>query len=184
MGPLQGKIGAVLIAALCGLAAGIIPAAATPTTFQFSGSFLDGGTASGEITINTYGYLSAPTAITTTTDPFSEYTYALPGDPSNLLSSDTILVLSSPTYNRYLYLDFAQPLTAGDVDNLIPTSSFECDGYASVTYACPAGAGNIRYFASGTAVPEPLTLAIFLSGLVGMTVLLGRRRPRVSLSPL
>jgi hypothetical protein len=184
MGGVRTQIGIALIAAVCGLTAGIVPAAALPTTYQFSGFFLDGGTASGEITLNSYGYLAVPTSITTTTDLFSGYTYAIPGDPSNVSPSDTILVLSSPTYNRYLYLDFAQPLTAGSVDNLIAAASFECDGYASVTFACTAGSSNIRYFANGTAVPEPLTLAIFLSGLVGMALILGRRRRQLRRAPI
>jgi hypothetical protein len=153
----------------------IAPASASPVTYWFTGTFSDGQTASGDFTLNTYGYPTAPTSITTATGLFAGYTYALPSDPSSILDSATVLVLSSPSYNRYLYLDFSQPLTLGGTDNLIAASSFECNGFGSTTNACTANASNIRYFTNGTAVPEPLTLSLFSAGLLGMAFF-GRRK--------
>jgi PEP-CTERM motif len=161
------------------LAVAAVPASALPTTYLFNGTFTDGQTATGDISLNVYGYLATPTSITTTSGLFSGFTYALPGDPSAQPSSN-ILVLSSPNYNRYLYLDFTQPLSSGTLDTLIAGSSFECDTYGSTTNACTGNASQVRYFAAGSAapVPEPSTILIFGAALAGMAAMgaLARRK--------
>lgn len=159
------------------LALAAAPANALPITYNFSGVFDDGQTAMGQLSLDSYGYNSDPTTITTTDGSITGYIYVLGTDPINISPDKTTVDFSRSVPNYYqgfLHLVFDHPLTDGTLDDLVAAQSFECDGYDDGFGNCT---GDIRYFTSGSAAPapEPATLAILGAGLAGIAT---RRRKR------
>ncbi len=157
-----------------------------PGTYIVTGTLNDGGTVSGEFTINVYGYLSAPTSVTTTPGSvLGGQAYTIPPlnpnfQPITFASSVQFTYNYSPT----LQITFLNPIGAGVVDPILigfanAGNSFECDvglgGYCTNGFDPTTG----RYFLSGEAVatPLPAALPLFVGGL-GVVSLLARRRKR------
>ena len=73
--------------------------------------FSDGGTASGTIDLNVYGYVVSGDIITTTGTLLTGSDYVFPSSPSSGYSSGVFSGFAG-AYNLVLYLDVAQPFSA------------------------------------------------------------------------
>lgn len=159
-----------LVAAGALLAAGGSAANALPLTFELEdATFSDGGTMSGEFTLDVYGFLTQPTKITTTAGTnLGGFTYQPPETSANGLS---VVDFFSSTYNRDLHIVFDNPLIDGGYDAIDPNLSYECDGFT-----CPSD--DTRYFTGGAAVAasEPAGLALLSVGFFGFAWFGWRRR--------
>jgi hypothetical protein len=162
-------------------------AQALPITWMLQGvTFDDGGTASGDFTLNQYGFLSSSSIITTSVvNGFSGNTYLFPGGSINpnfdASPPNTFRITFQADSTHALSLDFLYTL---DLNNstinplkLNLSSSFECEG----SYSCYNGSGGtIRYAISGGAVPapEPTTLGLLLIGAAGAVAQMRARKQR------
>lgn len=150
-------------------------------------TFDDGGTLSGVIDVNVYGFLSywsltttAGTHTNTTGGPLAGDTYT-PSINSSINSGTSITFYSStlPAYDGWLTLNFQDSLTTAESNNPIVGLSFECVGFT-----CPNGT-ETRYVTAGyAAVPEAPTWAMMIvgAGLLGLggTFMRGRARLRAA----
>jgi hypothetical protein len=149
------------------------PVQAYPVTLALeNATFDDGGTASGIITLNSYGFINQVDVATTAGTSSPGYTYPVPGGPAGLLASpgSTIDVYGSVSGSVDLHLVFVDVLQANGntTDQLVLGASYECSSFACT------GASQ-RFFVSGDVeIPEPLTMTIFGVGLIGLAA--ARRR--------
>ena len=165
-------------------------AAALPITWTLQNvTFADGGTASGEFTLNPYGFLDSSSITTTTPTPatagsFTGNVYTYPGNSINPVldasSLNTVQITFQIDYLHALNLVFQYTVDSGNpqINPLIlALSSFECEGSSS----CATGnivniandGGKIRYVSSGAvvtglaAIPEPSALGLLMMGAAG-----------------
>jgi hypothetical protein len=171
----------LLASASIGAAPAAAPAKAD-VTWLVNGAFDDGGTVSGQFTLDVYGYLEDNYDLATTSGS------TLPGFTYNAsdsyYSNGAFYIDAQPGYHADLRLTFADTLLVGSSMNPLiggsPGPSWECSG----SYSCylPSG-GSTRYIASGfaSAVPEPSTWAMMLLGFAGLGYAAfrrgGNRRP-------
>jgi hypothetical protein len=165
--------------ALAGLALAAISASATaspsyPIDWTLKNvTFSDGGTASGSFAINQYGQIQSWDVTTTTGTALTGYDYT-PIINAMLEDNDTVLILNRAGYDGYLYLTFENSLfLAAASDPLVLVDSYECSGYEQVNGSC--GRSVERTIASGSAVPEPMSMSLFGTALLGLGILRRRR---------
>jgi hypothetical protein len=165
------KITSILTAAALATVAitGLASASKADVQWTVSGTFDDGGSLSGQFTINVYGYLENNFSLTTTSGSL------LPGfvynSSDSYYSNGIFYVDFQPGYTADLHLLFTNSLLVASKNNPIIGGaggpSYECQG----SYSCylPSG-GDTRYFTSGaaSAVPELSTWAMMLLGFAGL----------------
>ncbi|MFO1028484.1 MAG: PEP-CTERM sorting domain-containing protein [Acetobacteraceae bacterium] len=145
--------------------------------------FDDGGTAFGNIWLNTYGYVERSNVVTTPGSTLAGQSFAYPPGavaPNYLTDpgGNNWIVLFDNAYNQALWLEVE---TRPDQQQLTGTDRI-LGGCETATYAlyCPAQLLDTRYINTEynpyLAVPEPLSLAVLGSGLLGAH--LGRRTRR------
>ncbi len=158
-------------------------AQALPITWTLQGvTFDDGGTASGDFTLNQYGFLSSSSIITTSVvNGFSGNTYLFPGGSINpnfdVSPPNTFRITFQADSTHALSLDFLYSLDSNNLTinplKLNLSSSFECEG----SYSCYNGSGGtIRYVRSGGVIPEPTTLGLLLIGAAGAVARMRARK--------
>jgi hypothetical protein len=150
-------------------------AAATIDDTLVNATFTDGASITGSFSLNAYGYLSAVDITTVSFGSFSGYDYTLGGIQPNSPPADGIN-LTNANYSRTLHLVFEQPLNQSGNDLINASASWECIGYS-----CSASAVGDRFVASGyaTPVPEPETMALFATGLLGIAGRLRALTPKM-----
>jgi len=151
-------------------------------------TFSDGGTASGEFTINQSGFLSGSSITTTAVGSFTAESYIYPGNSINpnfdYPSPNTFQITFQIDYTHALSLDFLYTvdLSNPQINPLNLISSFECEG----SYSCYTGnaaniiasGGIIRSVTSGVAMtPEPTALSLLVIGVAGAGAFV-RMRPK------
>ena len=184
-GTFSATLARCMLAVAIGAAVGApsTPAMALPTTWILQNAvFEDGGTASGEFTINVYGYLSEPTHIDTTAGTLlGAHTYTL-SDPSSIVPNSPPAFgvdFFSCNYDLDLHLVFQNSLEGSGVNPLVLANSYEC-----LSFTCPGpdtGLGaNTRFFVSGYAIPapEPGTLGLMMGALGVFGAVAARRVSR------
>jgi hypothetical protein len=156
-----------------------VSAANADVIWNVTGTFNDGGTLSGTFGIDQYGYLSGYDLLTTPGGIGSGLNYT-PGNSYH--ATGMFYVDAQPGYFGDLHLTFLDDLSFALASNPIIGGvggpSWECE--ASWSCYIPDG-GPTRYIASGfasAAVPEPITLSLFGSGLAGAYAI--RRRRKIS----
>jgi hypothetical protein len=154
--------------------------------------FSDGTSASGSFSINQYGYLDGFDITTITGSALSGYTYT-PIINAQISDGGTVITFNRDlphAYDGFLQLVFADPITVPGTDPLVacnpstpgscnPTVSYECDGYEQLDHSCFA---DVRYVVSGFAqdpVPEPGSVALLLTSLVGFGIARSRLGSRL-----
>jgi hypothetical protein len=154
------------------LAATVATATAAPVSYPIDWTlknvgFSDGGTASGTFAINQYGQLQTFDVTTTTGSALSGYVYT-PVINALLEDNDTVLILNRTGYDGYLDLTFLNPLsTPASYDPIVAAVSYECNGFQQVNGSC--GTRSVeRTVTSGGAVPEPMTVVLFGTALLGI----------------
>ena len=172
-------------------AAGVLAmagAAQADTTWNINGTFNDGGTLTGAITLNQYGYLENNFSLTTSGGALTGFTYTSADSyySNNNPGSTPAYVDFQPQYYSDLHIQFGNDLgTPAPTDPIIggyQGPSFECDN----SYSCPTGSSDdyaVRYLTSGEAtlaggVPEPASWGLMILGLgaVGGALRMGRRK--------
>ena len=155
------------------------------TVQTITGTFDDGGTLTGTLTFNQYGYLTAPWNLTTTAglSIMTNVTYG-PGDVTGIVgyyappSYSTLVTIPGSfevwdvTYgDQTLSLIFSSP-DMGQPDSLV--GGYEC----IASYACSAPTGYDRYLTSDSVTTTPLasTWTMMLLGLAGLGLVAYRRK--------
>lgn len=163
-------------------------AAHADTTWNITGTFNDGGTLTGSVTLDQYDYLLGDFTLTTSGGAQTGFTYTSADSyfSNSAPGSSPFYIDFQPQYYADLHIVFTNDLGVAAPTNLIiggyQGPSFECQN----SYSCPADGGDpafaIRYL-SGEAtlagVPEPASWGLMILGLgaVGATLRLGRRKP-------
>ena len=129
--------------------------------------FSDGGTASGNIDLNVYGYVTSGEIETTTGSLLSGSDYVFPGNPSSGYSSGVFSGFAG-AYNLVLYLDVADPFSATMSGVDVITGGCETHSFATT---CSAN-GNTRMIVLADypelLIPEPMSVALLAGGLLGL----------------
>lgn len=141
-------------------------AQAYPLTLSLeNATFSDGGTASGSISLNFYGNLDKGIIVTTAGSVLPGQSFILPTSPAGNFSSGSIIDLYNGGYNITLHLVLVDDIgtTTAQTDQLVLSgASYEC-----ISFGCTGS--NVRYFTAGDVqIPEPLPIAVFGAGLVGL----------------
>ena len=140
--------------------------------------FDDGTSLTGSFATDSSTGAIESAAFTTTAGRLPGYSYSYP-NPS-FLAQPSPFDGNSPgsfyMFNRnggnYLDLAFANPLTSAGADPLrLAGQSYECNNCGTVRYITGGEA-----FAAGANVPEPISMAVLGTGLLGLG--LARRRAR------
>ncbi|HEV2098621.1 MAG TPA: PEP-CTERM sorting domain-containing protein [Stellaceae bacterium] len=175
-----GLLGAIVSAGVVG--AGGQVAYALPTTWVLQNATLDdGGTASGEFTIDQYGYLHSPINITTSAGSLlSGFTYTT-SDPSGIVPGTPPAYgvdFFSPSYNLDLHIVFQNSLESSGPNPIILASSYECAAFTCPGPDTGSPGANTRFFTGGDAVPapEPASLGLLALGAVGVIIQRCRQR--------
>ncbi len=165
--------GACLLS-LCGALATAPKALAYGVTLALDNvTFGDGGTASGTLSVDTYGYVTGSTVVTAAGSVLPGDTFAWPGGAASpaLFAGGSILVLVDSTTDGYtLTLDVANPIndSMSGIDP-ITGGSEECIQFG--------GCGSVPEFTTRSVVltgnpsldvPEPLSIAVLATGVVGL----------------
>ena len=130
-------------------------------------AFSDGGTASGNIVLNVYGYVTSGEIKTTTGTLLQGRDYVFPSNPSSGYSAGVFSGFAG-AYNLVLYLDVAHPFSAtmSGVDAI--TGGCETHSFATT---CVANS-NTRLIVLADnpelVVPEPVSLALLGGGLLAL----------------
>lgn len=145
-------------------------------------AFTDGGTVSGDLSIDTYGYIATSTVVTTPGSPetFTGASYGYPGAPSSpaLFSGGTVILLTPSDATGYsLDIVVATGLSGGMAGTDAIVGGYEeCVQFGG----CAGGVAEFtqRLIALNTGaelvVPEPAALGLFGLGLTGLAAI--RRR--------
>lgn len=175
------RMKALFAAAALAVGLATVPAKAD-VTWYVTGTFNDGGTLTGQFTLNVYGFLLNDFSFTTTAGS------ALPGftynSSTSYYSNGTFFTDAQPGYFGDLHLTFANDLNVGSLNNPLvggaPGPSWEC----ASSWSCyvPEG-GTTRYIASGYAstdvisgaVPEPATWALMIFAFAALGYAASRR---------
>lgn len=171
----------IALLSVCALWAFGSSARAQTETYSLSNVvFNDGGTASGDIVLNVYGFIAGGTIVTTAAGLFPGGTYLGIGGPiAGTISPDGLEVtFFGNNYGTFVAVDFAQPLAsvtsgADAITGVLEECLFSCSpGYT------PAVARTVVLADSPTAlVPEPPSLALLAGGLL-LLLPFGRRVSR------
>jgi hypothetical protein len=190
-----------MLRGLCATAAASVlamaGAAKADVTWLISGTFNDGGTLSGKITLNQYDFLVNDFPLTTTAGSAeSGFTYTAANsyfsntNTSSNPAAPPFYIDFQPQYFSDLHIQFAHDLGVPAATDAIVGGyqgpSFECQN----SFSCPNGSlpdYAIRYLVSGQAamtVPEPATWGLMILGLGGLGAALrtSRRRPALGLA--
>lgn len=191
------SISKTLMRGLCAAAGALAMAgvAHADTTWNLTGTFNDGGSLTGTITLNQYGFLYDNYTVTTTAGSLqSGFTYT---SADSFFSNSTTTSIPAappfyidfqPGYEADLHLEFSgDPLTSAPTDLFVggyQGPSFECQNSYSC-YTEPTYNPTIRYLTSGEAtlaVPEPASWALMIVGLggIGGALRFNRRKPAVA----
>lgn len=166
-------------------------AQALPLTWNVTGVFDDGGTVTGQFTIDVYGYYDEPTALITGGSLIGPFTYSL-ALPQQIIPPTPPafgVVFYSEYSDRALQIMFLNSLEIGSANNPIDLSasaSFECLSYTCPGPGTPDADANTRFFVSGfasvaqAATPLPAALPMFATGLAGLGWLARRRRKQAA----
>lgn len=167
--------------ALAGLLAGTVLAGSAGAqagqiehTFQ-NVTFDDGATLSGSFVTDSSTGAVESAAFTSTAGRLSGYSYNYPG--ASFLSQPSFFNNDNPDSfyftngGNYIDLAFANPLTSTGANTILTNQSYECDNCGTVRYVTGGDA-----FAAGAPVPEPISMAVLGTGLLGLS--LARRRAR------
>jgi hypothetical protein len=176
-----------LLTILAGGLAGIAPASADAVISLNNVQFADGGTASGDFSLNVLNYLSGESIVTTVGTTGSPLFPGVSYDPAfQTLHNPTDLTVAfqSDAYTWNLVLDFVTVMTGATagIDELVPgagTPGNYTGSYEECTLSFCGGLSYqaARFITSGSAqVPEPASLTIL--GFAAMASFAARRLPR------
>jgi hypothetical protein len=148
-------------------------------------TFNDGGTAGGNLNLNTYGEIENGQVVTTPGTALPGETYSVPNavSPDYLTdqSGNDWIVLFAGAYNIALWLEVPN---RPDLQQLVGSEPI-LGGCETLTYQsyCPSALPDTRYIETESnpslSVPEPAPIAALAVGLLGLSLLRTRRSARL-----
>jgi hypothetical protein len=183
-------LAALAIALYCGAEVRANATSYNPITWTVSGTFDDSTTFSGTFSLNSDGYLTDVTSITTNPGTLTGQTYVtadvgaggvIPSSPPiNGFTLTLYVPVSDPTSAETLQLVFLNSLETPGSDPIV--GGFGGPSYECYAFTCPGTDGvDTRFVASATAIsstPLPATLPLMATAL-GLCCMIARVRRRV-----
>ncbi len=174
MPPVPTSIAALL--SLLALIAGARPAQATSTVVTLHDVvFSDGGTASGTFSLNVLGFLDPQRHIATTAGSIlGATTYTSSGSENNSAPPADFVVFFSPGFKDGVQFQFLDPLGTDAMDPIVlggvscEFASFSCQ--FSPHRDVISGFAELEVVINLPPIPEPGTLFVLLTGLLGLAM--------------